>query len=444
MENLKYTAEDVKRLCKEMDINFLRLQFTDIFGILKNVATTVDQLDKALSNTMMFDGSSIHGFVRIEESDMYLYPDPNSFTVMPWFNGYNIARMICDIYRPDGTPFAGDPRHVLKEAVAEAKAMGYDFFVGPECEFFLFQTDKDGNCTTNTHDEASYFDLAPIDNGELARIDMVKTLQDMGFQIEAAHHENAPGQHEIDFKYSDAVSAADNIVTFKLVVKVIAKKFGLHATFMPKPLDEECGSGMHCNMSLFKDGKNAFYDPNGKNGLSQEAYHFMGGLLAHAKGMTAITNPLVNSYKRLMPGYEAPVYIAWSDSNRSPLIRVPVSRGSSTRLEMRHPDPTCNPYLALAVMLRAGLEGIRNKIEPPEPIGRNIYTMSKQELRSEGIQHLPADLNEAVKEMLKDQVVLDALGEHVVDYYVKAKKIEWHDYAVKVHPWEIERYLKIY
>ncbi len=438
------TKEDIKRLVKEKNVSFIRLQFVDIFGMLKNVAITTSELEKALDNKLMFDGSSIEGFVRIEESDMYLRPDLDTFTILPWFKDYTIARMICDIYRPDQTAFIGDPRQVLRKAIAEAKALGYDFCVGPECEFFLFQTDEKGNPTTNTHDEASYFDLAPIDNGEVARIDMVKNLMEMGFNIEAAHHENAPGQHEIDFKYSDALRAADNITTFKLVVKVIAKKFKLHATFMPKPLDNECGSGMHCNMSLFKDGQNAFYDPEQPNGLSQVALYFIGGLLTHAKGMTAITNPLVNSYKRLVPGYEAPVYIAWSTGNRSPLIRIPVARGVGTRIELRNPDSTCNPYLALAAMLMAGLDGIKNKILPPAPISANIYNMTDDDLSNEGVLHLPASLEEAINELCADQVIKDTLGEHIFENYTKAKRIEWEQFSKKVHDWEIEKYLGKY
>lgn len=438
------TADDIKRLCIEKDIHFVRLQFVDIFGTMKNVAITVQQLDKALNNEMMFDGSSIEGFVRIEESDMYLRPDVSTFTVMPWFKNYNIARMICDIYRPNGQPFEGDPRYVLKSAIKEASDMGYEFFVGPECEFFLFQRDENGSPTTNTHDEASYFDLAPIDNGELARIDMVNCLMEMGFQIETAHHENAPGQHEIDFKYSDALRAADNIITFRLVVKVMAKQNGLHATFMPKPLNNECGSGMHCNMSLFKDGKNAFYDEKDINGLSQEAYHFIGGLLEHAGAMAAITNPLVNSYKRLVPGYEAPVYIAWSTANRSPLIRIPVSRGIGTRIELRNPDPSCNPYLALAVMLKAGLDGIKNKTKPSAPTDENIYHMSDEALCETGIKKLPSSLEEALNELSADELIKDALGAHVLDNYIKAKRIEWKEYKNLVHSWELYKYLKKY
>jgi len=438
------TSDDVKQIVKEKNILFVRLQFVDILGHMKNVAITVTELDRVLDEGMVFDGSSVEGFVRIEESDMYLRPDPSTFAILPWYEDRNIARMICDVYRPDGTPFEGDPRRILRRSLEDAKSMGYDFYVGPECEFFLFQCDNQGRPTTNTHDQASYFDLAPTDNGELARIDMVKTLMDLGFQIEAAHHESGPGQHEIDFKYSDALRAADNIVTFKLAVKVIAKKYGLHATFMPKPLGAECGTGMHCNMSLFKNGENAFYDPNGENELSNEAYWFMGGLMKHAKGMCAITNPLVNSYKRLVPGYEAPVNIAWSLANRSPLVRVPVARGNGTRLELRHPDPTCNPYLALAVMLQCGLEGLRKKIAPPPAIDRNIYHMTDEDLKIAGIEKLPANLNMALNELVEDELVKQTLGEHILENFLRAKRIEWADYSGAVHPWEIERYLKSY
>ncbi len=442
----KLTAEDVKKIIAEKQVDFIRLQFVDITGRMKNVAITAEEIDKALNGEMMFDGSSIEGFVRIEESDMYLRPNPETFVIMPWFDKqeHTVARMICDIYKPDGTPFEGDPRYILKSAIDEARQMGFEFNLGPECEFFLFNADENGNPTTATNDEASYFDLAPIDNGEAARIAMVKTLMNMGFKIEAAHHENAPGQHEIDFKYSDALSAADNIITFKLVVKIIAKKYGLHATFMPKPINNECGSGMHCNMSLFKDGKNAFYDPNDKNGLSQIAYYYIGGILKHAKSMTALTNPIVNSYKRLIPGFEAPVYIAWSTGNRSPLVRIPSARGVGTRIELRHPDPSCNPYLAIAAMLRAGLDGIKNKIEPGEPIEKNIFRMSDDDLNESHVEKLPANLYEALVEMSKDEIIKNALGKHVYNNYMKAKNLEWKEYTNLVHPWEISKYIKMY
>lgn len=437
------TADDIRKIIAEQDIKFLRLQFVDIFGIMKNICTTTDELDKILNNEMMFDGSSIQGFVRIEESDMYLYPDLSTFTILPWFNETKIARIICDIYRPNGNPFSGDPRYVLRRAIKDANDMGYEFCVGPECEFFLFNTDEK-NMKPITHDKASYFDLAPIDNGELARIDMVNNLIKMGFKIEGAHHENAPGQHEIDFRYSDALNSADNIVTFKLVVKTIAKKFNLHATFMPKPINNECGSGMHCNMSLFKDNKNVFFDPNDENGLSKEAYYFIGGLMKHAKAISAITNPTINSYKRLIPGFEAPIHIAWSTSNRSPLIRVPAARNQATRLELRNPDPSCNPYLALAVMLKAGLDGIKNKIEPPKAIDKNIYGMSEMDLKNANIDSLPKNLIDAIGELMKDEIIKETLGEHVLNNFIKAKKIEWTDYMSTVHAWEINKYFTMY
>lgn len=441
-----YNREDILRIMKEKDVKFIRLQFTDIFGIPKNVAIPVGQLEKALNNECMFDGSSIEGFARIEESDMYLWPDTNTFAMLPWrpSNG-PVARLICDVHNPDGTPFEGDPRYVLKKALQKAKDMGYDAYnVGPECEFFLFMTDSEGNPTTITQDNASYFDLAPADLGESARRDMVLALEDMGFEVEASHHEEAPGQHEIDFKYKDALIAADNIMTFKMVVKAVAQRHGLHATFMPKPIFGINGSGMHTNQSLFKNGKNAFYDAKGKLELSQEAYYFIGGLMKNIRSIAAITNPLVNSYKRLVPDYEAPVYIAWSASNRSPLIRIPASRGSSTRLELRCPDPACNPYLALAVMLAAGLDGIKNKIQPPPPTNQNIYRMSAQQREEENIGSLPGNLFEAIQEMEKSKLVREALGEHIFNKYLEAKKEEWDEYRVRVHQWELDSFLKKY
>ena len=385
-----YSKEDIIKFVEENDVEFIRLQFTDLFGILKNVAIPKSQLKKALDNQMMFDGSSIDGFARIEESDMCLRPDLDSFVIFPWRpQTGKVARLICDVYKTDGTPFEGDPRHILKKAMAEAEKMGYTFNVGPECEFFLFNVDENGAPTTNSNDQAAYFDLGPNDLGENARRDMVLTLEDMGFVIEASHHECAPAQHEIDFKYGEAVKTADSIMTFKLAVKTIAQRHGLHATFMPKPKANMAGSGMHINMSLEKDGKNVFADENGKNGLSEEAYHFIAGLMKHINGIVAITNPLVNSYKRLIPGYEAPVYIAWSAKNRSPLIRIPAARGKGTRVELRNPDPTANPYLALAVCLIAGLDGIKNKLEVCDSVDANIYAMTKKERRERGIDSLP-------------------------------------------------------
>ncbi|MCI9646372.1 MAG: type I glutamate--ammonia ligase [Lachnospiraceae bacterium] len=438
----KYTKQDIIRLVEEEDVEFIRLQFTDMFGTFKNVAITKSQLGKALDNQCMFDGSSIEGFVRIEESDMYLYPDLDTFAIFPWRPQQGkVARIICDIYCPDGQPFEGDPRYILKKTLAEGKAMGYQFDVGPECEFFLFHTDEEGRPTTTTHERAGYFDLGPVDLGENARRDMVLALEEMGFEIETSHHEVAPAQHEIDFRYGEGLAAADNIMTFKLAVRTIAKRFGLFASFMPKPKHGVNGSGMHINMSVSKEGRNIFSEPSDEWGLSQEAYYFMGGLMEHMRGMAAITNPLVNSYKRLVPGYEAPMYIAWSATNRSPLIRIPASRGASTRIELRCPDPAANPYLALAVCLAAGLDGIRRKIQPPAPINSNIFEMRKSEKLALQIAALPADLYEAVKEMEKDALVCQVLGSHISERYAKAKKAEWRAYREQVTEWEISNYL---
>lgn len=442
----RYSKEDVLRLVEELDVKFIRLQFTDILGTLKNVAITSEQLEKALNNKCMFDGSSIEGFVRIEESDMYLAPDPNSFAIFPWRpQPGRVARLICDVLNPDGTPFTGDPRYVLKRALKKAADMGYEKFnVGPECEFFLFLTDSEGKPTTKTHDNAGYFDLGPADLGEDARRNICLALEEMGFEIEASHHEVAPGQHEIDFKYQEALTTADNVMTFKMVVKTIAQRNGLHATFMPKPIFGINGSGMHTNVSLYKDGKNAFYDENDPLKLSQEAYWFIGGIIKHIRAITAITNPLVNSYKRLVPDYEAPVYIAWSARNRSPLIRIPAARGEATRLELRSPDPSCNPYLALAAILVAGLDGIKNKIQPPPPTDKNIFRMTREERIKEGIESLPANLEEAINEMEKSELVREILGEHIFGKYVEAKRKEWDDYRTKITQWEIEHYLTKY
>ena len=440
-----YSKEDIMNLVNDEDVEFIRLQFTDMFGSLKNVAITASQLEKALDNKCMFDGSSIEGFVRIEESDMYLYPDLSTLEIFPWRPQQGkVARLICDVYRPSGEPFEGDPRYVLKRAIKEAADMGYIFEVGPECEFFLFHTDENGLPTTVSYEKAGYFDLGPLDLGENARRDMILTLEDMGFVIEASHHEVAPAQHEIDFKYDEALATADNIMTFKLAVKTIAKRHGLHATFMPKPKYGINGSGMHINMSLSKDGKNIFNDPEGNLGLSKEAYYFIGGIMKHMKGMTAITNPLVNSYKRLVPGYEAPCYTAWSASNRSALIRIPAARGQSTRVELRCPDPACNPYLALTVCLAAGLDGIERRLTPPAEITENIFAMSPEERTARGIHSLPGSLHSAVVAMTKDKLVCDALGEHIVDQYVAGKLKEWEAYRTQVSSWEIERYLITY
>ncbi len=438
----KYTKKDIIRLVEEEDVEFIRLQFTDLFGNLKNVAITSSQLEKALSNKCMFDGSSIDGFVRMEESDMYLYPDLDTLAIFPWRPQQGkVARLICDVYRPDRTPFEGDPRYILKKVVDQARDMGYQFDVGPECEFFLFHTDDNGLPTTISHERAGYFDLGPMDLGENARRDIVLTLEDMGFEVESSHHEMAAAQHEIDFRYDDALTTADNIMTFKLAVKTIARRFGLHATFMPKPKYGVNGSGMHTNMSLSREGKNIFRDDEDALGLSQEAYYFIGGLIRHIKGITAITNPIVNSYKRLVPGYEAPVYIAWSGRNKKLMIRIPEGQGDNTRIELRSPDPSCNPYLALAVCLAAGLDGIRNEILPPKPVDGNVAAMSPEEREALGIASLPGNLMEALEELERDSLLMEVLGENAGAKYILAKKEEWARYCEQVTDWEVDTYL---
>lgn len=437
-----YTRADILRIVEEEDVGFIRLQFTDIFGVMKNVAITASQLEKALDHQIMFDGASIEGFARIEESDMYLYPDLDTFEIFPWRPQQGkVARLICDVYKPDGTIFQSDPRYVLKKVMSQAKSMGLEFDVGPECEFFLFHTDDDGLPTTVTHESAGYFDLGPLDLGENARRDMVLTLEDMGYEIEASHHESAPAQHEIDLHYDEALASADSIMTFKLVVKTIAKRHGLHATFMPKPKSGINGSGMHINMSMRKDGINIFHDSKDPAGLSKEAYWFIGGLMKHMKAICFITNPVVNSYKRLVPGYEAPVYIAWSARNRTPLIRIPDTRGDAVRVELRSPDPSANPYLALAVCLAAGLEGIQNEIMPPKSVDCNIYEMSEEERKASGIEMLPGSLLEAAREFEKDTFIQSVLGEDLSKKYIEAKTREYADYRAQVTDWEISRYL---
>lgn len=435
--------EQIMEKVKEENVRYIRLQFTDLFGTVKNVEIPVSQLPKALNNKMMFDGSSIEGFVRIEESDMYLYPDLNTFVIFPWDSERGkVARLICDIYNPDGTPFEGDPRNNLKRVLKEMEDLGFTSFnVGPEPEFFLFKLDEYGEPTLELNDNGGYFDLAPTDLGENCRRDIVLELEAMGFEIEASHHEVAPGQHEIDFKYQNALKACDDIQTFKLVVKTIARKHGLLATFMPKPLLGINGSGMHSNLSLFKNNENAFYDKNGLLELSDTAFSFMAGVLKHAPNFTAITNPTVNSYKRLVPGYEAPCYVAWSARNRSPLIRIPASRGMSTRIEVRSVDPSANPYLAMAVLLAAGLDGIKNKLTAPQPVDQNIYALSKKQREELGIIDLPATLADAIELLKSDEVMTKALGRHLFERFVEAKEIEWDLFRTQVHPWEREQYL---
>lgn len=442
----QYSKEDILTLAKELDVRYIRLQFTDLLGVIKNVEIPVDQLPKALDDKIMFDGSSIEGFVRIEESDMYLVPDRSTWLVFPWDSSQGkVARLICDVYLPDGQPFQGDPRIVLKRVVEQARAMGFDAFnVGPEPEFFLFKMDAQGRPTQEVNDEGGYFDWAPLDLGENCRREIVLTLEAMGFEIEASHHEVAPGQHEIDFKYADALETADNIATFRLVVKTIARQYGLHATFMPKPVFGINGSGMHCHQSLFQNGKNAFYDESDELGLSDIARQYLAGILKHASSFTGICNPTVNSYKRLVPGYEAPSYVAWSAKNRSPLVRVPASRGLGTRIEVRSPDPSCNPYLAIAAMLASGLDGIQNRLEVAEPINRNIYIMTDEEKEAAGIESLPGSLDEAMHLLASDEVLKNALGEHVFTHFIELKRIEWNMFRLQVTEWEREQYMSMY
>lgn len=438
----RYTKQDIIRIVEEEDVEFIRLQFTDIFGNLKNIATTISQLDKVLNNEYMFDGSCIEGFVRIEESDMYLYPDLDTFEIFPWRpQSGKVARFLCDIYKTDGTPFQGDPRYILKKVVEEGKDLGLTFDVGPECEFFLFQLEDNGTPTNYSSEKGGYFDVSPLDSGENARREMILTLEDMDFEVESSYHEKAPAQHEIDFKYADALKTADNIITFKMVVRTIAKRHGLHATFMPKPKSGVNGSGMHINIAVKRDGVNIFDDADSKIGLSEEAYHFMAGIMTHMNEITAITNPLVNSYKRLVPGFEAPVYIAWSTTSRSPLIRIPSLRGSKTRLELRNPDPSANPYLALAVCLAAGIDGLKKKLTPPPSVDKNIFLMTEAEREELGIKSLPSNLKEAIDTMAKSEFIKHVLGEHTFSKYIEAKRKEWNEYSLQISQWEMDQYL---
>lgn len=445
---MKFTKEKIYEIVKNEGVKFIRLQFTDIFGVIKNVEIPVSQLDKALSNQIMFDGSSIDGFVRIEESDMYLYPDLDTWAIYPWTktnNGGAIGRFICDIYTPDGKPFTGDPRGNLKRILKEMEELGFtNFNLGPEPEFYLFKMDEKGEPTLEVNDKGGYFDFAPVDSGENCRRDIVIELEKMGFEVEASHHEVGNGQHEIDFKYANAIRACDDIQTFKLAVKTIARTHNLHATFMAKPLEGHAGSGMHCNVSLSKGNENAFYDEKTADKLSETAKQFIAGVINHVQGFTAVTNPTINSYKRLVPGYEAPCYVAWSAQNRSPLIRIPAARGMSTRVELRSVDPTTNPYLALAVILKAGLEGIKNKMIAPEPIEHNIYAMSVEERKENGIEDLPGSLPEALSNLKSDEVMKEALGAHIYEHFVVAKDIECEAFRNAVHQWERDNYISNY
>jgi glutamine synthetase len=437
--------QDVLELLRAQQVRFLRLQFSDIMGITKNVEVPQSQFEKALAGDMMFDGSSIEGFVRVEESDMVLRPDFDTFAVFPWGDAENrVARVICDVFTSDDLPFSGDPRRVLRQQIQAAEKLGYEMMAGCEAEFFLFHRTAEGSPSRVTQDSGGYFDLTPVDLGEVARRDIVNVLELMGFEVEAAHHEVAQGQHEIDFRYNDALSTADDLSTFKFVVRNIALQHGLHATFMPKPIFGQNGSGMHTHQSLFQNGENAFFDPKGEDQISKVMRWYVGGLLRHARSFCAVTNPLVNSYKRLVPGYEAPVNVAWSHHNRSPLVRIPARRGKGTRLELRMPDPAANPYLALAVQLAAGLDGIRSKINPPDPIDRNIWELSVRDRRKYKIADLPRDLGEAVDLMKRSNFMKQVLGEHVYGNFLAAKEKEWQDYIAQVHDWEIEQYLALY
>jgi len=438
-------AKGVLEVCRALNVRFLRLTFTDILGHTKNVEVPASQFPKALDGEMMFDGSSIKGFVRIEESDMLLKPDLATFRIFPWGDPEaRVARLICDVYNTDETPFAGDPRLVLKRVTGKAAELGYTMNAGVEAEFFLFQRDATGGATTVTHDSGGYFDLTPVDLGEQARRMIVNDLEAMGFEVEAAHHEVAPGQHEIDFKYAEAIRTADDLTTFRFVVRNAAMAHGLHATFMPKPIYGQNGSGMHTHQSLFKDGENTFYDPDGEFQLSDEMRYYIGGLKKHARALTAVTNPLVNSFKRLVPGYEAPVDIAWSHRNRSPMIRIPDRRGVGTRVEFRMPDPSCNPYLALAVQLAAGLDGLENQVDPGPPLDVNVWELSAAERKKHAVESLPANLAEAIGELERSDLMRETLGNHVFDNFVAAKKREWSEYISQVTNWEVERYLTTY
>jgi len=448
-ENLSSEAEEVLEEIDEKNVDFLRLQFTDILGTVKNVSVPAEQAEKAFTEGIYFDGSSIDGFVRIQESDMRLEPDPTTFAVLPWRNGdeHRSARLICDVHdTTTDKPFTGDPRLVLKDAIERANDLGYQVNAAPEPEFFLFEEDEDGEATTVTHDSGGYFDLGPKDLASDVRRDIIYGLEDMDFDIEASHHEVAEGQHEINFTYDDALTTADNVGTFRSVVRAIAAQHDLHATFMPKPIPRINGSGMHTHLSLFTDdGDNAFHDDEGEFNLSDTARQFIAGILEHAPAITAVCNPTVNSYKRLVPGYEAPVYIAWSDVNRSALVRKPAARiPAASRIELRSPDPSCNPYLAFAAMIHAGLDGIENDLECPDPVRENIYDFDEAKREEYGIETLPSNLGEAVDELESDEVIMDALGPHVSEKFVEAKRQEFKDYLVDVSQWELDRYLEKY
>jgi glutamine synthetase len=443
---------DLLALARDERVRFLRLQFTDILGVTKNVEVPASQFARALAGEVLFDGSAIEGFERAEESDMLLRPDPSTFRVLPWgADDARVARVLCDVTTTAGAPFAGDPRAVLRRQIERAAAAGFAVRAGTEVEFFLFHPDADGAATTRTHDVGGYFDLAPVDAGEDARRAMVDLLERMGVEVDGAHHEGAHGQHEIDLREAPALEAADRVVTLRHVVKHVARQFGLVASFMPKPVFGQNGSGLHTQLAFYRagDGVNAFDAGDdaggpGEYGLSRTALHAVGGLLRHARGMCAVTNPLVNSYKRLVPGFEAPVHVAWSLKNRTPMVRVPERRGAATRLEVRTPDPAANPYLALAVLVAAALDGVAAGAEWREPVTEEVDEMSYRERRRLRIDDLPHDLNEACDELERDDVVRAALGAHVAQHYLAAKRREWREYITQVTRWELDRYLALY
>ena len=438
------TAEDIKKSVKDNDVRFLRLAFTDINGTSKAVEVPTSQLDKVLTNDIRFDGSSIDGFVRLEESDMVLYPDFSTWAVLPWGDekGGKIGRLVCSVHKTNGEPFEGDPRNNLKRVLKEMEEMGFsDFDIGFEAEFHLFKLGEDGNWTTEVPDHASYFDMTSDDEGARCRRDIVETLENIGFEVEAAHHEVGDGQQEIDFRFDDALTTADRVQTFKMVVREVARKHGLYATFMAKPVEGQAGNGMHTNMSLFKDCKNVFYDKDGEFHLSDTALYFLNGILEHARAITAIGNPTVNSYKRLIPGFEAPVYISWASKNRSPLVRIPDAEEINTRLEMRSADPTANPYLLLAACLTAGLNGIKEAKKPMAPITSNVFEMSEEERAKRGIKPLPSTLHNAVKAFKADPLIQEALGEHLTQSFIDSKNLEWSKYTQSVSDWERDRYM---
>ncbi len=442
----KFSKEEVLKNAREENVKYVRLCFTDIHGVIKNVEIPVRILEEALNNEIMFDGSSIDGFVRIQEADMYLRPDLNTWLVLSWEQTTygKVARLICDIFLPNGEPFSGDPRQIMKKNLEEMEKMGFGSFnIGLEPEFFLFKLDENGHPTLEANDNGGYFDLAPLDGAEDCRRDIVLELEKIGFNMEASHHEVAPGQHEINFMFENALEACDSLQTFKLVVKNIAKRHGLHATFMPKPIAEISGSGMHTNCSLTdKNGNNVFADINGVIGLSKVALQWIAGIMDNARAFTAITNPTVNSYKRLVPGYEAPCYISWSDANRSSMIRIPAKRGNATRTEIRSVDPSANPYLAMSAILASGLDGIKRNLECSERVYINLFELSREDREAMGIANLPENLKDAIKELKDNNVIQEALGTHIIDKFVVAKQKEWDEFRKSVSDWEIKKYLK--